>query len=109
MIEVPEAGDDEPVSMVESPSSVVMAVEVEAAAKEVAVLVEVVAVGGVAVTAEAFLACFFAAHFTRRVDPWTRGDAVAAVLVPKIFLKPVLNKEIKRDKRHIHSTKRESL
>jgi hypothetical protein len=69
-----------------------MAGEVEVATKEVEVLVEMVAVGGVAVAVEAFLACFFAACFSRsfsRVDSWTGGDDVAAGLVPKIVLKPV--------------------
>ena len=92
--------------------SAVMAVEVEAAAKEVQVLVEVAAVGRVAVAAEAFLARFFAAHFTRsflRVEPRTGGDAVAAGLVPKIFLKPVLNQDMMRGGKCTHSTKRESL
>jgi hypothetical protein len=69
-----------------------VAVEVEVAAKEAEALVEMAAVGGVAVAVEAFLARFFAARFTRsfsRVDPWTGGDDVAAGLVAKIFLKPV--------------------
>lgn len=89
-------GDDELVSVVDSPSSVVVAVEVEVpvteemAAEEV---VEVAAVGRVAVAAEAFLAHFFAACFARsflRVNPQTGGDAVAAGLVLKIFLKPAV-------------------
>jgi hypothetical protein len=82
LIEVSGPGDDKLASM-----------EVEVAAKEVEAPVEVVAVGGEVVTAEAFLACFFAARFARsfsRVNPWTGGDAVAAGLVPKIFLKLVL-------------------
>ena len=89
MIKVSGPGDDEPASVVDSPSSAAVAVEIEVVAKEVEALVEMVAV---VVTGEAFLACFFAAHFASsfsRVDPQTAGDAVAAGLVPKIFLKPV--------------------
>jgi hypothetical protein len=88
-----------------------MAAEVEAAAEEAEALVEVAAVGGVAVAAEAFLARFFAARFARsfsRVELQTGGDAVAASLVPKIFLKPVLNEDMTRKKKRTHSTKRES-
>jgi hypothetical protein len=97
--------------MVKSPSSAAVAVEVEMAAEEAEALVEVAAVGEVAVAAEAFLAHFFAAHFARsflRVELRTGGDAVAAGLVPKIFLKPVLNKDMTRKKKCTHSTKRES-
>jgi hypothetical protein len=110
-IKISGPGDDEQASMVESPSSAAVAAEVEAAAKEAEVLVEVAAVGRVAVAAEAFLARFFAARFARsfsRVEPQTGGDAVAAGLVPKIFLKPVLNEDMTRKKKHTHSTERES-
>jgi hypothetical protein len=91
LIEVSGPGDDEPASVVESPSSAAMAV-VEAAAEEAEAVVEVAAVGGVAVAAEDFLARFFAARFASsfsRVDPGTGGDAVAVDLEPNIFLKPV--------------------
>jgi hypothetical protein len=86
LIEVSGPGDDEPASVVDSPSSAAVAVEVEAAAEEVEALVEAAAVGGVVVAAEAFLARFFAARFARsflRVDPRTGGGDVAAGLYRK--------------------------
>jgi hypothetical protein len=78
LLTVSGPGDDEPVSVVDSPSS---AVEVERP-----VAVEAVAVAAVVLP----LAFFFAARFVSslsRLVPRTGEDVAAADFAPKIFLK----------------------